>query len=244
MVKTVFVIPTPKSYEEYIKSEPYNTLTSISVEDSDYSYQIDIVSENKKGISEIYNEKLKLYSQIDDISNVVFLHDDIEIHDRFILKKLKKAHEKYNVVGLAGATSQDYTSDNFTPAWHLSMQDRRDGRGFVSHTIPKDVGGYPFPYINSSYFGPSPSEVVFIDGLFISFDINVWKKNPIKFKEDYTFHHYDMSASAELKKNGFSIGVWPIYVIHYGLGEFQNDPLWHKLASKFKNEYQDYNISL
>jgi hypothetical protein len=96
MVKTVFVIPTPKSYKEYVKSEPYNTLTSISVEDSDYSYQIDIVSENKKGISEIYNEKLKLYSQIDDISNVVFLHDDVEIHDRFILKKLKKAHEKYN----------------------------------------------------------------------------------------------------------------------------------------------------
>ncbi len=244
MNKTIFVIPTPKSEEEYIASEPYNTLTSIPVENSDYSYQINIIPKNVKGISEIYNTKLKLYSQISDISNVVFLHDDVEIHDRFILKKLKKAHERYDVVGLAGATSQNYTIHNFTPAWHLAMKNNRDGRGFVSHTIPKDVGGYPFPHINSSYFGPSPSEVVFIDGLFMSFNMDSWRKNPIEFDERFTFHHYDMSACAELTNSGFSIGVWPIFVIHYGLGDFNNDPLWHTLSAKFKQKYKDYNKSI
>jgi GT2 family glycosyltransferase len=242
MHHTVFVVPTPKSYEEFKNSEPYNTLENI-IPDEDHTFEIEILNDNKKGISELYNDFLSVYAEELHYTNVVFLHDDVEIHDRFILKKLKKAHERYNVVGLAGATSQDYTSSSFTPAWHLSMKDRKDGRGFVSHTIPKDVGGYPFPYINSSYFGPSPSEVVFVDGLFVSFDMEAWRKNPIKFEEKYTFHHYDMSLCAELKKNGFSIGVWPIYVIHYGLGEFQNDPLWHKLATEFKQQYKDYKIS-
>lgn len=244
MIRTVIVVPTPKSEEEYKRSQPYNNLSSIP--NSEFEHiTIDIVSNNTKGISQIYNEKLEMYSSWDHIHNVVFMHDDVEIHDLFFQKKLQKAHEKYDVVGLAGATRQNYTKMPHGPAWHLCLDGNSSvGRGFVSHTIPANVGGYNFPYVNSSYFGPSPSEVCFVDGLFMSFKMDSFRKNPIKFKEKYTFHHYDMSACAELKKANFSIGVWPIYVVHYGLGEFQNDPLWHTLAAEFAKEYKDYDFSL
>lgn len=243
MQRTVFVIPTPKTLDEYKSSEPYQTLSAIENEEL-FHVTLDIVAENTKGISQIYNEKMALYSGWDHIDNVVFMHDDVEIHDKFILKKLKKAHEKYDVVGLAGSISQNYTTMSHGPAWHLCLKQPNDGRGFVSHAIPASTRGFPTPYINSSYFGPTPSEVCFVDGLFMSFNMKVFRENPIKFKEEYTFHHYDMSACAEIKKANRSIGVWPIFVVHYGLGEFQNDPLWHKLATKFAEEYKNYNFSI
>ena len=193
-------------------------------------------------MSQIYNEYLEKYI---DEDYVVFIHDDVEIHDRFLYKKIKSAHKTYDVVGLAGGTSQNYTNMKFGPAWHLCMDDsRKHGRGFVSHYIPPDVGGYDFPYINSSYFGPSPSEVVFVDGLMMSFNMETYRRKPIKFKEKYTFHMYDMSACVELKKAEYKIGVYPIFVIHHGLGDFTKDPLWKTLSTEFIKDYSDYSISI
>lgn len=241
--RTILVIPTPKTYEDFKASEPSKTLDAIE-QDENHSLQIEIIANNTTGISSIYNSTLAKYKDMEHITNVVFIHDDVEIHDRFFLKKIQKAHERFNVVGLAGASSQDYRSIENVPAWHLSMKDRKDGRGFVSHLIPKDVGGYPFSFINASYFGPSPGETVFVDGLFISFDMKKWRENPVQFDELYSFHHYDMSACAELHKAGFSIGVWPIFAIHYGLGEFANDDLWKRLAKDFKEKYKNYTASV
>lgn len=241
--RTIIVVPTPQSYEKFKESEPSKTLDAIE-QDENHSLQIEVIANNKTGISSIYNSVLAKYKDMTHITNVIFIHDDVEIHDKFFLKKVQKAHKRFDVVGLAGATSQDYKSIQNIPAWHLSMKNQKDGRGFVSHVIPKDVGGYPFPYINSSYFGPTPSEVVFVDGLFISFDMDKWRKNPITFDENYSFHHYDMSACAELHKAGYSIGVWPIFAIHYGLGEFADDILWQKLAKDFKTKYNNYSASI
>ena len=174
--RTIIVVPTPQSYEKFKESEPSKTLDAIE-QDENHSLQIEVIANNTTGISSIYNSVLSKYKDMTHITNVIFIHDDVEIHDKFFLKKVQKAHKRFDVVGLAGATSQDYKSIQNIPAWHLSMKNQKDGRGFVSHIIPKDVGGYPFPYINSSYFGPTPSEVVFVDGLFISFDKSLFVSN-------------------------------------------------------------------
>ena len=237
------VVPTTKTEEEYkkITNIPYWLLTKIDksiIGDNDVQIELIVLPENTKGFGQLYNE------YIDPVKDItVFMHDDLEIHDIGFLGKLIAAHRYSDIVGIAGAASQNYTNAS-TPAWHLCMNKREDGRGFLSHVIPKDIGGFPFPYINSSYFGPTPAPAVFVDGVFISFKGKVIKEKEVKFNEKYTFHHYDMSACAEAIKKGLTIGVYPIFGIHHGLGEFQNDPLWHKLAKEFLIDYKDYNKSI
>jgi GT2 family glycosyltransferase len=234
------IVPTVLTEVSYKQSVPYKCLEKlIDYDDRDYSPHIIVIPENKEGFCLLYNRYINKYP--DD--TVVFIHDDIEIHDQYFFEKLQKAHEKYDIVGLAGASSQDYTTSK-TFAWHLCMNKREDGRGFLSHAIPKDVGGYGFPYINSSYFGPTPADAVFVDGVFISFNTKKVVDSGVKFNEKYTFHHYDMSACAEAKKAGLSIGVYPIFGIHHGLGEFHNDKLWNKLAIEFGQDYKDYKFSV
>ena len=171
------------------------------------------------------------------------MHDDIEIHDLFFLDKVVFAHEKYDIVGIAGGASQTY-KDKKLLAWHLCLNKHQDGRGFISHSIPKDVGGYGFPYINSTYFGPTPAEVVFIDGVFTSFKTKSLKTSGVVFDDVFTFHHYDMAMCADAKKVGLTIGVMPIFSIHHGLGNFNAEPLWHKTNELFKAKYSDYSFSV
>jgi GT2 family glycosyltransferase len=216
MQQTVFVIPTPKTLDEYKSSEPYQTLSSIQNEEL-FNVTIDIVAENTKGISQIYNEKMALYSGWDHINNVVFMHDDVEIHDKFILKKLKKAHEKYDVVGVAGATKQVYSKDK-PSLWHMACDNfiwgsggkSGDGRGFI--TTPHKN------YITQTFFGPTPYPVDFIDGCFMSFNLEAVKNSGVRFDEDFHFHHYDLQMCLNAKLLNLKIGVWPIFIIHYSPG--------------------------
>jgi len=170
-----------------------------------------------------------------------------------------KAHEKYDIVGLAGATSQDYSGN--TPAWHLSVKGPRDGRGIVSHYIPAQANLNGFTntnpgFYNSVFFGPTPAEVVMIDGLFMSFDLQKIANCPRNdllseeenelFDNEFSFHFYDMAMCCRAKRiyRNFKIGVWPIFTIHHGLGDFNADPLWHTLAMRFKEKYGRHNVAL
>lgn len=241
MAKSIkIIIPTIKTEDEYKNSQPYKCLLHL-FKSSIYicNITISVIPENKKGFCQLYNEI------IDDSDGAitVFIHDDLEIHDQFCIQKIIDAHKKFDIVGIAGGASQNYI-DAKTLAWHLCLNKREDGRGFLSHAIPKDIGGFPFSYINSSYFGPTPAPAVFVDGVFISFKGTSIKDKEVKFNEKYTFHHYDMSACAEAIKKGLTIGVYPIFGIHHGLGEFQNDPLWHKLAQEFLVDYKDYKAEV
>ena len=229
------VIPTQKTEDEYRKSQAYLSLKAIQtnlVRRSDMVYTefiISIFPENTTGLPELYNNVLA--QDIDREDNIiVFLHDDVEIHDIFFVEKLLKAHEKYDIVGLAGAATQKYDRD-LPSVWHLSMAKPSDGRGFVSHAIPHNGG-----YINSAYFGPTPSSVVLIDGLMISVNRQVLNEKDIKFDESFKFHHYDMSFCYQANAKDAKIGVWPIFVIHHGLGEFDTDD-WRQSDKNFKQKY-------
>ena len=231
------IVPTIKTKDDYINSTIYKCLSNVI--EKNVECRVTVVPENKRGFCELYNQFIETTAA--DI--LIFMHDDLEIHDHFFIDKIIKAHEKYDIVGLAGSASQQYTS-SCTPAWHLCMDKREDGRGFLSHQIPAYVGGYPFPYINSSFYGPTPAPVVFVDGVFTSFNVNKIRESNVKFNEKYTFHHYDMSMCADACKVGLSIGVTPIFGIHHGLGDFNSDALWHKLAKSFVVEYNNYKKSV
>lgn len=232
-----FVIPTQKTSGEYISSPFGQSLLNLNCGVNDVDRPLSILERNTKGLTEIYKEFLT-NNDVDDY--VIVMHDDVEIHDQFLFKKLIKAHEQFDVVGIAGASSQNYIPNNRPIAWHLCLENPQDGRGFVSHFIPKDFSNFSSSYINSAYFGPTPSSVVFIDGLFMSFKVDKFKNHNLLLDDRFTFHFYDMQLCAELMRNKYTIGVWPIFCIHHGLGNFKDDPLWHTLETEFKNKYNNY----
>lgn len=229
------IIPTKQSQEEYKQSVPYKHLESLQKvwDASEDSVEVCIVENNTTGLSELYQRILDSSHEYD---YVLFIHDDLEIHDHFVCAKLIKAHETYDIVGLAGAESQDY-SLNVPAVWHLSKKHPGHGRGIVGHVIPKGFQHTSKTYINSAFFGPTPGKVVVIDGLFMSFKMSSVKNSPVLFNSKYTFHHYDMAMCVNAYDCGLDIGVWPIYCVHYGLGEFDTDPLWRTLSVEFKKDY-------
>jgi GT2 family glycosyltransferase len=59
----------------------------------------------------------------------------------------------------------------------------------------------------------------------------------VTFDEDFSWHNYDTSFCLRAKQAGLKIGVWPIFCIHHGLGEWQNEIEWQKADKKFKEKY-------
>lgn len=226
--KIKIIIPTLQSFKEWNSTVFYQTVER-------FSPSLEVIYENTLGLSLLYNHAIERYK--DSMDYLVFLHDDVEVHDAFFFDKLQKAHEVYNIVGLAGAINQDYTTAN-PSVWHLSSKNGRvDSRGFVSHFIPKGWNGVQLTHVNSAYFGPTPHEVSVIDGLMMSVDLRKIRdlKSPL-FDNDFNWHHYDMAMCLNAKQNNLSIGVWPIFVIHHGLGEFQNQE-WENSNKLFKQKY-------
>lgn len=235
--KIKIIIPTKQKNNTFNSSSTYECLQSILV-DSTVQKNLDIncivqpIFENSRGLSDLYQDELNK----NDADYMLFMHDDLEIHDHFLIKKLLKAHQTYDIVGLAGATSQNYNTNN-PMVWHLCREKPEHSRGIVSHYIPKGFNGVSETHINSSYFGPTPGSVVVIDGLFMSFKVSALKDKGEVFDRNFTFHHYDMAMCINAIEKGLTIGVWPIYCLHYGLGEFANDKIWQKHAKEFKQKY-------
>jgi hypothetical protein len=218
--KYIFIVATPKNKEDFS-----NTPTAISLEKLNLLHLTKVVYDNKQGLPSIYNSFLKNPENKDKF--LVFLHDDILLEDVFILEKLKVAFESYDIVGLAGTKQCNLSVP--ACAWHL-MSDRNQFVGEVCHTKDKMF------WTNS--YGPTPSRALLIDGLFIAVNASKAIETSTEFDEDFTFHHYDISFCLNANKNKLKIGVYPIKVVHFGLGDSMLNDDWKVSNEKFKSKYK------
>lgn len=192
---------------------------------SDSSVSSYIVENNTTGLSAVYNKFLDEPGYAKSI--VTFVHDDVSIQDAMFASKLRKAHEEYNIVGLAGGDNAKRTDLTVPPLWHV-MSDTKSG--IVAHTTESDGA------ITSVCFGPTPREVNVIDGLFMSFDIE--KCRGLVFDEDFDFHLYDLALCQRAKALNLTIGTWPIWVIHDGIGDSFRSKSWEQNATKYHMRYR------
>jgi hypothetical protein len=87
-------------------------------------------------------------------------------------------------------------------------------------------------------FGPTPSRVALIDGLFMAIHLPSILDKGWRFNENYTFHHYDLASCIDANRKGLKIGVYPIHVIHQSPGLLSmEDKLWKDSNQKFLQEY-------
>lgn len=214
------------------QTEPKNTLAFISLtkikNSTNNNFDIQYISNNTEGLSKNYNKVLCEKSELYDY--IVFLHDDVYVDDYNINSKLAKAHENFDIVGLAGGLSPKIQ----TPAlWHLMCGGFNSGnlRGAVAHFYTEDK-------IAMTSFGPTPDRVAILDGLFLSVSTDAISKVDWKFNENYSFHHYDIASSLDANSKKLKLGVTPIWVIHKSPGLLNiNDSLFASSQQKFISEY-------
>lgn len=223
-------MPNLPSNYHFVIATQYNSIDfwdksqiAIFLEKAGYTNNCSILFENKEGLSKVYN---KFINESYKNKKIIFIHDDVLIEDLFWEEKLNIAFEKYNIVGLAGSRKVDLSKP---PAWHL-MSDKQDHRGEVAHSHQKQVW--------TTCFGPTESRVLVMDGLFIAVDINSLLKTGLKFDENFDFHHYDITFCLNANRNKIKMGVTPIRVIHFGLGDSMNTEDWQKSAIKFNQFYK------
>jgi len=213
------IVATPHKKEEFRdKAGIALTLDKLNVFNAS-----SIIYENKQGLTKVYNSFI---NEENRGKKLIFVHDDVIIEDLFFEEKLKLAFEKYDIVGLAGTKQCNLDSDMM--AWHL-MSPRESFVGEVGHSKDKNYW--------TSGFGPSPSRALIIDGLFIAVNVDKLLETNTRFDEDFDFHHYDISFCLIANRNKLKIGVYPIKVTHFGLGDSMNSPEWLKSSITFKQKY-------
>ena len=190
---------------------------------------LDITWENSDGMPTVYNRKIQQYKDT-GVEFLVCVHDDVYIDDLKLYEKLKMANTKlgYNIIGLAGGLNPRLTN----PAlWHI-MTDKHQQRGEVAH--PAGDSNQTM----TTAFGPTPSRVAVIDGLFMAIHLPSVTKTDWKFNENYMFHHYDIASSIDANRKNLRIGVYPIHVIHSSPGLLSlHDKMWSDSNEKFLKEY-------
>jgi GT2 family glycosyltransferase len=181
-----------------------------------------ITFNNKKGLPVIYNEGIEK-GQEDSL--LAFIHDDVWIEDYFFPQRIVEGLNRYDVIGLAGNRRRI----NGQPSWAFINQsfvwdDGQNLTGAVAH------GRHPFGPV--SFFGKTPAECEFLDGLFLAAKRSSLVKANCYFDSVFNFNFYDMDFCRTARKAGLVLGTWPICVTHQSGGGFGTE--------NWKRDYKAY----
>jgi hypothetical protein len=181
-----------------------------------------VFKNNTESLASCYNKILKDPENLD--KTVLFVHDDVELEDVFLIDKL--LHSPYSITGLAGAKSFNKASDK--AAWHICAP-REDYVGEVAHCKDGKVW--------TTVFGPTKSRALVIDGLFIACKVKDLVDKDLCFDENFGFHFYDITFCLRANEKKVTCGVLPIRVVHHGLGDSMLTPEWEEANIRFKETY-------
>jgi hypothetical protein len=195
--------------------------------------EIVIAAHNTEGLSAVYNRAL---AESSPETLLVFVHDDVFIHDPTLIWSLRKAHEAAQVVGLAGSSGSDFAE----PSWLLHFdgelrpmgwQGSLASSGAVSH-CPSDLPPGEVPLLNLTLFGEAPARVDLLDGLFLSVDVGAMQSAQVQFDERFDFHLYDLDLCRSAAAKGLVLATWPIVVTHGSGGNFDSES-WRSGARRY-----------
>lgn len=199
----------------------------------DRFFDFEIVKDNQAGLPEVYNRYITEKNK-DKI--VLFVHDDLEIHDLHLVEKLNES--PWDITGLAGAGQFQFQDKNL---WHICAP-RETLSGSVTHPLAQQVGSQVQVDNTrrlSTLFGPWPQRCLVLDGLFLA--VNVEKAFEVgwRFDERHKFHHYDIASCLGANEKKLKMGTFPIFVVHHGLGNSYLSPEWEESNKIFKENWQN-----
>lgn len=169
-----------------------------------------IFFENRRGLSEVFNEILT-----DEVGDeiAVFIHDDVWIDDFFLADRVLDAAKVYDVFGVVGNRRRVHLQ----PSWaFLNVEGLWDSQENLSGSIAH--GQEAFGKIG--YFGPAPVACELLDGVFIGVQKAVLRESGVRFDPAFQFHFYDVDFCMEASRHGLKLGTWPIALTHQSTGGY------------------------
>jgi len=188
-------------------------------------------NDGKKGLSQFYNECIEKYKEQPKINTLIFCHDDVQIINNDVFSQVEQGLKTYDVLGVAGCVNPKIIERNL---WHWMAGDKKNFRGIAGHPIDEASDSF---YVTS--FGPTPSRVAIIDGVFMAINLQKIIDSNIKFDEDFKFHHYDIDFSLQCNKSSLKIGVWPILINHKSPGLKDFNSSWNVSNDNFIKKWKN-----
>lgn len=195
-------------------------------------FDFKIVTDNTRGLSEVYNDFI-----IENNKNkiVLFIHDDVEIHDLMLAEKLNQS--PWDITGLAGGSNFRIAEQNL---WHLCTE-KNTHSGFVSHPVVKFENNQ-IKKVSNQYsvtnFGPTPKRCLVVDGLFIAVNVETALNVDFKFDTRHKFHHYDLASCLLANDKKLKVGTYPINVVHHGVGDSYMSDEWRNSNQEFLKNWK------
>jgi hypothetical protein len=184
----------------------------------------------KWGLPEIYNRAIE---NCPDDKHLLFVHDDVFLHDTFLQHRIAEGLGRAEVIGLAGSRGSDLTQ----PSWGLAFDAQLKPTGWqrsetlvlsgaVSHISryhdpAQEIGVVPKPHL--TLYGTFPADCQLLDGLFLAVHGTVMREWNVRFDERFRFHLYDLDFCRTAKSRGLRLKTWPILVSHGSGGNFDSE---------------------
>ena len=187
-----------------------------------------------RGLPDIYNDEIE-QSDHDDI--LIFVHDDVYLHDWFTVQRAREAVKQFDIAGVAGSENPDLDQ----PAWAIAFsgdltptgwQPDLRGSGAVNHF---DYGN-PAPAV----FGPVPRDCELLDGVLLMVRVGPLREKGIRFDKRFSFHLYDLDFCRTARRSGLSLGTWPLSISHGSIGEFESEA-FRVAAAAYLDKWSAYS---
>lgn len=208
--------------------------------------EVRLITENtgpgRQGLSFIYN---RMIEECPDDRHLVFVHDDVYLHDPFIQQRIDDGLLWNDVIGLAG--SRGNLSE---PSWALAFDSVLNGMGWqplvegvarggavshcsAQHTLSRDLTP---PDVMLGVYGPPTQQCDLLDGLFLAVHPPTLRLMSLRFDERFEFHLYDLDFCRSVKAAGLRLSTWPILVTHGSGGDF-GSPAWKQAARTYLDKW-------
>ena len=223
------------------KADVKDTSLLKSVEHFDIDVDIAFELNNTEHLAVVYNRAIDKALE-ENWDALVLVHDDVTL-DHDPRPKLRTLFDKFDMIGVAGASSVEIKS----PAlWHLMGGGFYDGtkpsnlHGAVQHIVtksPQSGVGMVYREKQLTNFGFYPHRAVMIDGVFMALNRKAMENIQFDRHNPCRYHFYDLMASLDFHLSGGRVGVGDILITHAspGLREYTED--WKRGEKYFLNKY-------
>jgi len=177
------------------------------------------------GLAEFYNRAI---DQLPAGVMVVFLHDDVYLHDWTFAFQIQQALSVFDLVGVVGAAAVPHGQPGWwyglTAEGTLQRNDAVVRSGSINHFDPT--------LVRPDVYGPAPMACDLLDGVFLAARIDHLRQSGVRFDPQFRFHCYDSDLCYTARSRGWRLGTWPIPLTHGSPGGF--DRAWISAAQSLQ----------
>jgi hypothetical protein len=175
-----------------------------------------IAYENKRGLPEIYNERIRANAPD---TFLVFIHDDVWLDSHFFSELVRDGCSYFDVMGVAGNRRRISRQ----PAWYFTKVANGKFVPDEAQYLSGAVSHGALPAGSVSFFGPSIEKCELLDGVLLAARCGKLQEAKVFFDPRFDFHFYDMDFCRTARGAGLTLGTWPLAITHVSAGAFGSD---------------------